>query len=754
MYKHTGTTNTTFKEDVMKRISGIFIFTLISLFTFITITALLYADQIKTPGNVQNKAILLSQFTTGTIVIDGQTEPAWDVAKPSPIGVSMTANLSAPAPDCPTSGTVRSLWDGAVLYLLIDVNDADITTAANQPGDQDGVEIYGDFYNDKMSKNEEDDWLIRISCAGELSGNGAYRDRLQGSAVFPKTDSQGQSCGYTVELALAIGGILMQNGSKMGFEFCINDAATPANKCQYRIFWSDGNNKGLDDNTHWGIVKFNGWDGKTAKSLDTFLLRAGIKKTENLKRGIWVSETELESSLTQAKLALAASKQKQIDRAAAQLERSLQDLRRSGKYPDPFDLRSVNSMPDPFTFFNGKKVVSVADWSARRAEILDLAQYYEYGYMPKAPQAVTAVVNDTKMTITVQDNSVAAVFDAVLTIPTVRQCGKSGPYPVIVSIDFWPQKANPVFLNAGYAVLSIIYSSVASDNYEHQSAFYELYPYDVTTGHDAGTLLAWAWGASRAVDALTWLAKNDPAFANAFALDKLVVTGFSRCGKAALAAGLFDERFGVVNPGASGCGGAAVYRYDSYGNTPHRSAPFGNVYDWGVSTGCEVLGDKCRHQGHNANEMLPRFLNPPRIYKTDTNGYGERLPYDHHELIAAIAPRAVLITTANNDYANGAEGDCIGLEGAKPVYQFLSVPANLALNIRASGENSPWGGGHFQDDAQIANLVRFADMIFFGVPLTKELQNKFYTNPYLSMFDKYYGGLEKMMPWLKDAPGK
>jgi len=728
------------KEHVMNRVTGKSIILLLLLTCSNLLAA---ADRTK----------LLSQFTTDSVIIDGQTEPVWDIAESLPVAISMTANLSAPAPECKTSGTVRSLWDGAILYLLIDVNDTDITTTAKLPGDQDGVEIYGDFYNDKMPKNEEDDWLIRINCVGDVTGSGAYQERLQGSAVFAKTDSQGKPCGYVVELAIYIGGIPMQNGSKMGFEFCINDAVTLTQKCQYRIFWSDGNNKGLDDNSRWGVVKLSGWDGKTAKALDTFLLRAAIYKAEKLPRGIWVSETELDNALAAAKQTPAATKQKQIDHTAAQLDNALQALRRSGKYPDPFALKTVNSLPDPFTFFNGKKVVSVADWTARRAEILDLAQYYEYGYLPKPPQSVTAVVNDDKMTITVQDKGVTAAFEAVLTIPTVRQCGKSGPYPVIVSIDFWPQKANPVFLKAGYAVLSIIYTSVASDNYDRQGAFYELYPYNVTTGHDAGTLLAWAWGASRAVDALTWLTQNDAAYKNKFALDKLVVTGFSRCGKAALAAGLFDERFGVVNPGASGCGGCAVYRYDSFGNTPHRSAPFGNVYDWGVSTGCEVLGDKTRHQGHNANEMLPRFLNPPRIYKTDTHGYAERLPYDHHEIIAAIAPRAVLITTANNDYANGAEGDCIGLEGAKPVYQFLGVPANLALNIRTSGENSPWGGGHFQDDAQIANLVHFADMVFFGVPLTEELQSKFYTNPYLSTFDKYYGELEKMMPWLKDVAG-
>ena len=186
-----------------------------------------------------------------------------------------------------------------------------------------------------------------------------------------------------------------------------------------------------------------------------------------------------------------------------------------------------------------------------------------------------------------------------------------------------------------------------------------------------------------------------PWYANLLDLKKLVVTGFSRWGKAALVAGFLDDRFQVTAPGGSGSGGAAPYRYDSFGNRPFRSAPFGNVYPWGRSTGAETLGDHVRHQTHNSNEMIRRFLNDttpaavePRMYRTNTWGYGERLPFDHHEVVAAIAPRAVIIVNTNDDYADNAEGDAIGYEGAKPVYPFLGAPQNLALDIFMGG------GGH------------------------------------------------------------
>ena len=726
--------------------------TLMFLVISIALTAQSQNSDIPALENI--KGLLFSKFTTAEIRVDGHAEEAWNIAGPSRIGISMTSNLSATASDCPTYGVVRSLWNGALLYLLVDVTDKDVTSAGRRATDKDGIEVYFDLWNDKVPKYEEDDGIIRVSCEGELSGSGVYADRLKAYAAAPSYNNEKVKTGYTVELAINIGGVKMGNDTSIGIDFCINDAVSLTNTCKYRVFWNNGKNRGLDDNSLWGEIRLAGYNVKAPKVPDTFELLTNIKKAEALQRGIWVSESELDKALAEAKSELLSTSQKKIDSANALLDRAIRNLRRSGKYPDPFDLHAVNYLPDPFTFLNGKKVKSVAEWAKRREEIRDLVQYYEYGYMPGVPEAVTGSLIGPNVTVTVQDKAMTASFDARLTVPTVEQCGKPGPYPVIVIIDFMATTGNAIYLNAGYAVFSLTYSSIASDNNQHKGAFYSLYPYDITSGHDAGTLIAWAWGASRGVDALIYLAKNNPSFANTFDMEKLVVTGFSRCGKAALIAGLMDDRFGVVNPGASGCGGAAVYRYDSFGNKPFRTAPFGNVYAWGVSTGCEVLGDRIRHQSHNSNAMLARFLNPERMYKTNTYGYGERLPYDHHEIIAAIAPRAVIITAADNDYANGAEGDCISVEGAKSVFCFLNASQKLAINLRRtdiSGPQAP-GGSHRLDNQQMNNLVTFSDMVFYGKPLPEELKNKIYSNPYYPTFDTYYGGLKTMMPWIKSVP--
>ena len=172
------------------------------------------------------------------------------------------------------------------------------------------------------------------------------------------------------------------------------------------------------------------------------------------------------------------------------------------------------------------------------------------------------------------------------------------------------------------------------------------------------------------------------------------------------------------------------------------------------------MGDHVRHQTHNSNEMIRRFLNDisaapiepivPRMYLTDTWGYGDRLPYDHHEEIAAIAPRAVLIDNTNDDYADNAEGDAIGYEGAMPVYQFLGVPQNLTLDLYMGG------GGHSLKPSQAQNIVNFANMVLYGKPLAADVKMQLTTDPYLKAgtYDTYYGGLRTMMPWADTAPRK
>jgi endo-1,4-beta-xylanase len=757
-------------------------------FALLCSCAAMAGDRFPAPNPAPNN-ILAAQFTAAPVIIDGLAEDAWSAAAPAALDKSYNPAMNGPPATCAVSGDVRALWDGPLLYLLVSVNDPHVNTAPAQLNNRDGVEFWIDHFNDKAPKFLEDDGTMTITAPpvaftanrpqNTVFDNVSSR-YLQSYASALRTDAAGNTVGYRVEIAWHLGEHTRANGSAFGFDFGINESdASGVRQC--RVFWNTASaNRTTNDTREWGTVVLAGHDGVAPMRPDTFMLAKNLAKANALVRGIWQDETALDKAIRYATEALTSPDQALIDKRNATLDFALQRLRRKGPYPDPHDLPEIHHLNDPFQFFNGKRVRTIKDWDRRRDEIKSLLQYYEYGYKPAKPASLTAtsVTNGSSRNISIamSDHGRSASFSPRLTLPTPEQAaasGKSAPFPVIVSLDFAVGNGNANYLNAGYAVLSVPTGSVQSDNVAHTGAIFDLYPYDVAAGTDFGCLLGWAWGASRAVDALEYLLANDPDYSVTsngvtsngaavplVALDKLAVTGFSRWGKGALLAGTLDERFAVTHAGASGSGGAAPYRF----------MPFGNTYTWGFTSGSETLGDHLRHQTHNSNEMMRRFLNDttpmavqPRMYHTRTYGFGERLPFDHHLQIAAIAPRAVLIANTNDDYGNNAEGDAIGVLGARPVFDFLGAGHKLALDLYLGG------GGHSLKVPQQHNFVRFLDYIHYGVALPNTVPPGDATNtptdvqlrrdPYLtgaagglSVYDLYYGGLDTMMPWLDRLP--
>ncbi len=135
------------------------------------------------------------------------------------------------------------------------------------------------------------------------------------------------------------------------------------------------------------------------------------------------------------------------------------------------------------------------------------------------------------------------------------------------------------------------------------------------------------------------------------------VTGCSRLGKAALAAGLLDERITLTMPMSSGIQGLGPYRYH------------------GMSGQDETLENSKSGAGWWTNSKLGTFVNRH-----------VNLPYDAHTIAAAIAPRAIIIDQGTGDqFVNSKGTSVVVYPAAKAVYDFLGAGDKLGLNVRSGG---------------------------------------------------------------------
>jgi peptidoglycan/xylan/chitin deacetylase (PgdA/CDA1 family) len=325
------------------------------------------------------------------------------------------------------------------------------------------------------------------------------------------------------------------------------------------------------------------------------------------------------------------------------------------------------NLPDPLLLKNGKKISNAKTWwDKRRPEIVEDFDREIYGRMPaNTPKvnwevlSVTDTMNGDypvrlKKLIGHVDNSsyqsvkvdiqltLATPANATTAVPVIMEFGFvfppgfRPPQPPANNNQPQPPSWQQQCLARGWGYAILVPTSVQADNGAGltQGIIGLMNKGQTRKVDDWGSLRAWAWGASRALDYFE-ADKNVDA-------KKVAIEGHSRYGKAALVTLAYDARFATGFISSSGEGGAKLHRRNA-GEIVENVASSGE-YHW-------MAGNFIKYAGSLT--------------------WGD-MPVDSHELIAMCAPRPVFISSGEKgDGWVDAKGMFMAAVAAGPVYKLL-----------------------------------------------------------------------------------
>lgn len=336
------------------------------------------------------------------------------------------------------------------------------------------------------------------------------------------------------------------------------------------------------------------------------------------------------------------------------------------------------TLPDALTAGDGAKVTTAEAWKARRAELYRLFEEHVYGRIPGGqPEGFhfverqkvegflggKATLREIRVLFTAKEDG--PFMDLLVVAPAGKTKvpaflglnfqGNHAVHPateITLSASWMRPKEGAVVENRateaargaassrwplemivdrGFALVTAYYGDIDPD---FDDGFANgVHPLFYQAGQkkpgaaEWGSIGAWAWGLSRAMDVLEKDAAIDAG--------RVAVMGHSRLGKTSLWAGASDERFAIVISNNSGCGGAALSRR-AIGETVWR-----------------------------INTAFPHWFNDKF---NDYNENENALPVDQHELIALIAPRPVYVASATEDTWADPKGEFLAAQLAEPVY--------------------------------------------------------------------------------------
>lgn len=336
-------------------------------------------------------------------------------------------------------------------------------------------------------------------------------------------------------------------------------------------------------------------------------------------------------------------------------------------------------LPDPLVTFKGKHITDVQQWeSVGRPELMEFFTNEMYGKIPgklgiasyeMIEQGASNIYKNTvrqQVRITVKKDAhelsctlLLFLPGDVVKAPVFLGCNFYGNHgavldPQVIISTAWTKNnatyhiSNNTFtetsrgsradrwavqkiIDSGMGLATFYYGEIDPDKNDFTDGIHPFFykkDQQAPAAQEWGSISAWAWGMSRALDYLT---KNERVDAS-----KVIAFGHSRLGKTALWAGANDKRFAAVISNNSGCGGAALSK-----------RTFG-----------ETLAVMNKSFPHWLCSSFKQYSNKESL-----------LPVDQHELIALIAPRPVYIASAVEDKWADPRGEFLSAYHAGPVYK-------------------------------------------------------------------------------------
>jgi len=333
---------------------------------------------------------------------------------------------------------------------------------------------------------------------------------------------------------------------------------------------------------------------------------------------------------------------------------------------------SVNNakLPDPFMGLDGKRISSKADWKCRREEIGAMYEKLMFGTKPRNPEKVEGSYSGGTLTINVTDKGKSGKFSVKISNPGT----KDKPKPALIGFGGGMMGGGCGSLGKATDGLDIAMITFNPDDVAPESGggmFFQLY------NGGQGTIIAWAWGVSRIIDALE---KTPEAGVD---VKHLAMTGCSRWGKGTLAVGAFDERIALTIPQESGSGGASLWRVGAQVNKQK-----GKQFVQGLNSAAT-----------EGKWMISSFKN--------YDGKENTLPFDQHMLVAMVAPRALLvIDNAGQEWLGEVPSNYCG-QASKEVFDALGVSENYTYSQEGGHSHCALPNGQFDEVKDFMNKFLF-----------------------------------------------